>query len=97
MSGVAIATAAVAAAGIYSSHQQAKATRQAARMQKQESDRQLKQQQQEFNRANQKEADISGLLNGGQGDNPGATMITGPGGVNQGLLNLGQGSKLLGG
>ena len=50
----------------------------------------------EFNKANQNEVDISGIMGQNQGGGS-ATMITGPGGVGKNDLLLGGGSSLLGG
>lgn len=98
--GAAIAgiVAAVAGAGAqaYSSRKQASAQRAAARRQEEASANALKEQQQQFNRENQKEVDISSILDDEQSMNS-STMITGPGGVGRGQLSLGGGSSLLGG
>ena len=93
----AAAAAATAGASIYSSNKQASAQRAAAREQERASANALKEQQQQFNRENQNEVDISSILEDNTSANNSATMITGPGGVNRGQLNLGGGSSLLGG
>jgi Flp pilus assembly protein TadB len=97
MSGVAIATVAVAGATMYSAHQQKKATQRAADMQAQESQRQLKEQQQQFNRQNQNQVDVSGMLEGNSGGEMGTTLLTGAQGIAKDQLTLGKGSNLLGG
>lgn len=101
MSGAAIVgavTAAVAAgASIYSSKKQSKATKQAADQQAKSSAQQLNQQQQEFNRANQNEVDVSSILDSAQEGDSSATMLTGAGGIERDKLSLGGVSSLLGG
>lgn len=97
MSGVALATVAVAGATMYSANQQKKATKQAADMQAQESQRQLKEQQQQFNRQNQNQVDVSGMLEGNTGGEMGTTLLTGAQGISKDQLTLGKGSNLLGG
>ena len=77
--------AASAASSMYSANKQAKAAAEAK-----------KQQEMEFNKANQNEVDISGIMGQNQGGGS-ATMITGPGGVGKNDLLLGGGSSLLGG
>ena len=88
MSGVAVAvgvTAASIGASMYSANKQDKAAAEAK-----------KQQEMEFNKANQNEVDVSGIMSQNQGGGS-ATMITGPGGVGKNDLLLGGGSSLLGG
>lgn len=99
MSGVAIATAAVAAVGanMYSSSKQAKATKSAARAQKEASDRSLAQQKTAFNKQNQKQVDLEGILSGNSAPEAGSTLLTGAGGVDQSQLKLNKGTNLLGG
>ncbi len=97
MSGVAIASIAVAGATMYSANQQKKATKRAADMQAQESQRQLKEQQQQFNRQNQNQVDVSGMLDGNSGGEMGSTLLTGASGISKDQLTLGKGSNLLGG
>ncbi len=102
MSGVAVAvgvTAASVATSVYTSRKQDKAQRRAADQQRQAAAEAKKQQEMEFNKANQNEVDVSGIM--GQNQNKdglgSATMITGPGGINPNDMLLGGGSKLLGG
>ncbi len=97
MSGYAVAAATIVAAGasVYTSEKNRKAQHQAADAQKEASDKQLKQQQQEFNKANQQQVNLEGVYEGEQSTGMG-TMITGPSGVNKNQLSLGGGS-LLGG
>ena len=97
MSGVAIASVAIAGATMYSANQQKKATKKAADMQAQESQRQLKAQEQQFNRQNQNQVDIGGLLEGNAGGEMGTTLLTGAQGIARDQLSLGKGSSLLGG
>ena len=102
MSGVAVAvgvTAASIGASMYSANKQDKAQRRAADQQAKAAAEAKKQQEMEFNKANQNEVDVSGIM--GQNQNKdglgSATMITGPGGINPNDMLLGGGSKLLGG
>lgn len=101
MSGVAVATAATAAitagASMYSSHQQSKATKKAADQQAKSSAQQLNQQQQEFNKANQNEVDVSSILGANTEGDSSATMLTGASGIDRNKLNLGGSTSLLGG
>lgn len=98
MSGVAIATAAVAtAASVYSSNKQERAQRSAARAQKEASDRSLAQQKTAFNKQNQKQVDLEGILSGNSAPEAGSTLLTGAGGVDQSQLKLNKGTNLLGG
>ena len=86
-----------AAASIYSSNRQAKATRQAAQKQAESAAEANKQQQIAFNRENQNEVDTSAILAANQaGDQP-QTMLTGANGAKVDNSLLGGGSKLLGG
>lgn len=98
MSGVAVAvgvTAASIGASMYSANKQDKAQRRAADQQAKAAAEAKKQQEMEFNKANQNEVDVSGIMSQNQGGGS-ATMITGPGGVGKNDLLLG-GSSLLGG
>ena len=97
MSGYAVAAAVVASAAtaVYSSDRNRKAQHQAMDAQRKESDRQLKQQQQAFNKQNQQQTNLEGIYGANQDGGMG-NMITGPQGVNRNQLNLGGGS-LLGG
>lgn len=102
MSGVitamAVSAAAMAGSTIYSAHKQAKATKQASKLQKQASDDALRQQTQDMNQANQREADTESLLEANTGSDVQGTMLTGANGI-QFLddLILGRGSSMLGG
>ena len=99
MSGVAIAvgvTAASIGATMYSANKQGKAQRRAADQQAKAAAEAKKQQEMEFNKANQNEVDVSGIMSQNQGVGS-ATMLTGPGGVGKNDLLLGGGSSLLGG
>ena len=100
MSAVAIVAAGIAAAAAvgsaaYSADRNRKAQHQAADAQREASDKQLKQQQQEFNKANQQSVNLEDVYANEQNTGVG-TMITGPSGVSKNQLNLGGGS-LLGG
>lgn len=88
--------AATAATSMYSANRQDKAQRAAADRQAKSAAEAQKQQQLEFNKANQNEVDVSGIMGQNQGGGA-ATMITGPGGVGKNDLLLGGGSSLLGG
>lgn len=96
------AAAAVAAVGTAVSYQQgqdqkAAAKRSAAQAQA-NADKQAQQADQDFNRANQKKPDTLAILSAAQqAGKAGAsgTMLTGPGGVDPGALNLGK-TTLLG-
>lgn len=95
---VGVAAAATAASSVYSSHQQSKAQRSAAKQQAEASANALKEQQTQFNKENQNQVDISGILAGQESAGSGsATMLTGPAGVGKNNLLLGGGSGLLGG
>lgn len=95
--GAAAASAASSAASsMYSANKQAKAQRHVADQQAKAAAEAKKQQEMEFNKANQNEVDISGIMGQNQGGGS-ATMITGPGGVGKNDLLLGGGSSLLGG
>lgn len=89
--------AATIGTSVYSSNQQSKASKRAANMQREASEKQLRQQEQEFNRQNQNEVDTSALLEANSGSETGSTMLTGASGVANDLLSLGKGSSLLGG
>lgn len=96
MSGAAIAAAVVAAGtAIYSADRNRKAQHQAADAQREASDKQLAQQQQQFNKANQRSVNLEDVYANEQNTGMG-TMITGPSGVSKNQLSLGGGS-LLGG
>lgn len=98
MSGVAIGAAVVStAASIYSSHRQAKAMRAAAKAQVNQSNKQLAQQKEQYNRANQKQADIGSLLEANTGSDIGTTMLSGAQGIDPNQLQLQKGGTLLGG
>ncbi len=101
MSGVAAAIIAgsVLAAGatVYSSHQQSKATRKAAQLQKEASDDALSQQQAEQNQANQRQADTESILEGNTTSDTQSTMLTGASGLSIDDLILGRGTTQLGG
>lgn len=84
-------------ASVYSSRQQAKATRQAANLQKRASDDALRQQTQETNQASQRSADEESLLEQNTGSDTQSTMLTGPNGLTLDDLILGRGTSLLGG
>lgn len=94
---MAAATAATAGATIYGAKKQSSATRQAAQLQKQASDDALRQQTQEMNRANQREADTESILEENTGNDTQSTMLTGPGGLSLDDLILGRGTQQLGG
>lgn len=89
--------AATSASTIYASRQQAKATKQAAALQKQASDDALSQQTQEMRRNNQMDADAEAILEGNTGSDTQSTMLTGPNGLTLDDLILGRGTSLLGG
>ena len=93
----AVAIAGASAAGnAYQTHEQGKQQKAAAREQKRQSDLQLAQQDQEFNRTNRQQADIAGLLEDNQSKATG-TALSGLGGSKVDPLKLGGGSGLLGG
>lgn len=95
---IAVGTAAAtSASAIYASKQQAKATKQAAALQKQASDDALSQQTQEMRRNNQEGADMEAILEGNTGSDTQSTMLTGPNGLTLDDLILGRGTSLLGG
>ncbi len=87
--------AATVATSVYTSDRNRKAQHQAADAQREASDKQLAQQQQQFNKANQRNVNIEDVYANEQSTGMG-TMITGPSGVNRNQLTLGGGS-LLGG
>lgn len=100
MSGVVVGVGAMAAstaASIYSSKKQSKATKAAANAQLEMSNKQLEQQKEQYNRANQKTADIGSLLEANTGSDLGTTMLTGAQGVNTDQYQLQKGASLLGG
>ena len=92
----AVATTMVATNYI-SSRQQAKAQKSAAKSQARAAEEAKAQQEQQFRAENQKEVDVSGLQAQNPGNDVGATMLTGPQGVNPEDLMLGKGTNLLGG
>nr|DAL16085.1 MAG TPA_asm: hypothetical protein [Caudoviricetes sp.] len=87
--------AATVATSVYTNDRNRKAQHQAMDAQREESDRQLKQQQQAFNKQNQQQTNLEDIYGANQDGGMG-NMITGPQGVNRNQLNLGGGS-LLGG
>lgn len=87
--------AATVATSVYTNDRNRKAQHQAMDAQREESDRQLKQQQQAFNKQNQQQTNLEDIYGANQDSGMG-TMITGAQGVNRNQLNLGGGS-LLGG
>ena len=105
MSGVTIGAAVIGAAAtvagtvssIHSSKRQAKAARSAARAQAEQSNKQLAQQKEQYNRANQKQADIGSLLEANTGSDIGTTMLSGAQGIDPNQLQLQKGGTLLGG
>lgn len=102
MSGVAVGvavlgTAVSAYSSIKSSKAQAKATAKAAQMQVEQSNKQLAQQKEQYNRANQKQADIGSLLEANMGSDLGTTMLSGAQGIDPNQLQLQKGDTLLGG
>lgn len=105
MSGVAVGAAVIGTAAtvvgtvssIYSSKRQVKATRAAAQMQVDQSNKQLAQQKEQYNRANQKQADIGSLLEANTGSDLGTTMLSGAQGIDPNQLQLQKGGTLLGG
>lgn len=93
-----VGSALTAGATAYSSSKQAKATKKAAKLQKDASDDALRQQTQEMNQANQREADMEGILEANTGSDTQSTMLTGASGLKSlDDLILGRGSNLLGG
>ena len=98
MSGVAIASVvASTAVSLYNANRQEKAQNRANRIQEQASQRAAAQQTMQMRRQNQQQADTTSVLEGNTGADTSATMLTGAGGVNPGMMHLGQGSTLLGG
>lgn len=105
MSGVAIGAAVIGtaatvvgtASSIYSSKRQVKATRAATQAQVEQSNKQLAQQKEQYNRANQKQADIGSLLEANTGSDIGTTMLSGAQGIDPNQLQLQKGGTLLGG
>lgn len=102
MSGVALgisAAAAVAGVGLsaYNSQKQNRAQRKATALQQHESEVNRANQMAEMRRSNQQSADLDGLLDANTGADNGSTMLTGGAGVDNSLLALGKGNKLLGG
>lgn len=91
------AAAVTAASTIYSANKQARATKAAANLQKQASDDALRQQTQEMNQANQRDADTESLLESNTANDTQSTMLTGPNGLTLDDLILGRGTSLLGG
>lgn len=100
MSGAWVAVGVAAAtigSQVYASNRQDRAQRASAKRQEEASANALKEQQMQFNKENQNEVDISGILNANKGGDTSSTMLTGPGGVGLGKHPLGGGSSLLGG
>lgn len=105
MSGVAVGAAVIGtaatvvgtASSIYSSKRQVKATRAATQAQVEQSNKQLAQQKEQYNRANQKQADIGSLLEANTGSDIGTTMLSGAQGIDPNQLQLQKGGTLLGG
>lgn len=102
MSGVAVGAAVIGTAvsaysSIKSSKAQAKATTKAAQTQVEQSNKQLAQQKEQYNRANQKRADIGSLLEANTGSDIGTTMLSGAQGIDPNQLQLQKGGTLLGG
>lgn len=87
-----------AGASVYASNKTAKATMKAAGLQREASQDALRQQQQEMNQANQRQADTESILEGNTSGDTSSTMLTG-GGASMTLddLILGRGTSLLGG
>lgn len=98
MSGVVMGVTAVAAtaANIYASNKQAKAQKAAMKAQVEASNKQLAQQKEQYNRSNQKQADITTVLEQNTAGDLGTTMLTGATGVDKNQYQLGKGSTLLG-
>jgi len=100
MSGIVMGTIAVAsaAAGMYSANKQAKAQKAAADRQAEASKQALNQQKTAFNRENQQQADLGGILEGsGAASESGSTLLTSPTGTDRDQFKLGKGTSLLGG
>lgn len=97
MSGAVTAIAVGAlAVSAYSSHQQASAQKKAQNQAVAQAEKQQKQAEREFNRANQKKPDLAGIMqNNRRAGEAGSTMLTGSQGVDPGGLSLGK-STLLG-
>lgn len=89
--------AATAATSIYSANKQDKAQRAVADRQAKSAAEAQKQQQMEFNKANQNEVDVSGIMGQNQEGSGASTMLTGAQGVGKNNMLLGGGSSLLGG
>ena len=96
---VMIGALATSAATVYSAKKTAAATKKAAEMQEKSSQDALRQQTQEMNKANQREADQESILEGNTTGDTQSTMLTGPGGAGLTLddLILGRGTSMLGG
>lgn len=95
--GAAIAGAS-AAAGMYSANKQAGAQKAAADRQAEASKQALNQQKTAFNRENQQQADMEGILDSsGAANENGSTLLTSPMGTDRDQFKLGKGTSLLGG
>ncbi len=101
MSGaITAAVVTAAAASVYSAKKQSDAQKKAMRSAEAIAEKQKKQAEREFNRANAKTPDLAGIMasnkraEGAAG--VGSTMLTGPQGVSQDALSLGK-NTLLGG
>ena len=92
---VAAGIVASAASSIYSSNKQSRAQEAASKRAERASAQALAQERQQFNKENQNEVDVSGILGANTTEGT-PTMITGPGGISQGDLALGAGNSLLG-
>lgn len=101
MSGViagSVIAAASIGAGVYSANKQSKAQKAAADRQAEASKQALNQQKTAFNRENQQQADVEGILeNSGAGSENGSTLLTSPMGADRDQFKLGKGTNLLGG
>ncbi len=93
---VGISAAAMAGASIYSAEKQSKATKKAADMQAKTAKEQFQRDEQQFNRQNQNQVDMTSLLESNTASGLDSTMMTGPQGVQKSQMNLGK-SALLGG
>lgn len=91
------AAAAVGGSSIYASNKQARAQKNAAKMQADAQEKATAQQTAEMNQLNQRTPDTESILEQNAGDDTGTTMLTGPSGVDANNLKLGKGSTLLGG
>ena len=91
MSGVitAVAISASAMAGMYQDKRAADRTDAASRRQEEAMRKAEQQQEQDYNRANQRKADVSGLLRQNTGGFGGANLTAGSAGVTGGMLGGG--------